>query len=77
LTQNRWGQDRQIWEAVVPHGSQKTQLALVAKRNAAEWYEAIAEAATDRDVRTLAVEFALEERLHVLALERFLGRRPY
>jgi len=60
-----------------PSLEQAIELALAAERKAANWYETIAEATEDSEVRTLAVEFALEERQHVLALERYLGQRPY
>ncbi len=52
-------------------------LALASEQHGVEFYEKMALEATDLPTRTLAEEFAAEEREHVLALERFMGIRPY
>ncbi|MDP1524411.1 MAG: ferritin family protein [Rhodocyclaceae bacterium] len=51
--------------------------ALDAERRAVVFYEEAAQSSLDSKVRALALEFATEERDHVLALERFMGLRPY
>jgi len=52
-------------------------LAHEAERRAAHFYEGAAEASADPRVNALAREFAAEEHRHVLALERFMGLKPY
>lgn len=52
-------------------------MALDAERRAATFYAEIADTSADSEVRRLAGDFAAEERRHVLALERFLGLKPY
>jgi rubrerythrin len=51
--------------------------ALDAERRAVVFYEEAAQSSLDPKVRALALEFATEERGHVLALERFMGLKPY
>jgi rubrerythrin len=51
--------------------------ALDAERRAVAFYEGAAQSSAESQVRTLALEFAAEERKHVLALERFMGSKPY
>lgn len=51
--------------------------ALDAERRAVVFYEETAQSSADPRVRALALEFAAEEREHVLALERFMGSKPY
>jgi rubrerythrin len=51
--------------------------ALDAERRAVAYYEEAAQSSLDSQVRALALEFAAEERGHVLALERFMGLKPY
>ncbi len=51
--------------------------ALDAERRAVVFYEEAAQSSTDSQVRVLAQEFATEDRRHVLALERFMGLKPY
>ena len=51
--------------------------ALKAESGAVAFYEHIAQSSSEAEVRMLAGTFAVEERAHVLALERFLGRKPY
>lgn len=53
------------------------ELALAAEHRGVAFYENYARVAVDLRVRELADEFAAEERGHVLALERFLGLKPY
>lgn len=52
-------------------------MALDAERGAVAFYEGAAQSSLDSQVRALALEFAAEERGHVLALERFMGLKPY
>ncbi len=52
-------------------------MALDAERRAVEFYAGVAASSPDPRIRTLALEFATEERGHVLALERFMGLKPY
>lgn len=52
-------------------------LALAAERRAAAFYAQVADAAGEPAVTALAETFAAEERAHVLALERFMGDKPY
>lgn len=54
-----------------------TALALAAERRGVAFYSAVARTTINPQTGRLADEFAEEERRHVLALERFLGRRPY
>ncbi len=54
-----------------------TYLALAAEQRGVSFYTSVAQAASDPQTRQLAEEFAAEERGHVLALERFLGLKPY
>ena len=56
---------------------QAMTLAHEAERRAALFYESTAEASADPRVNALAREFAAEEQRHVLALERFMGLKPY
>jgi rubrerythrin len=53
------------------------ELALAAEHRGVAFYENFARVAVDLRVRELADEFAAEERGHVLALERFMGLKPY
>jgi rubrerythrin len=53
------------------------ELALAAEHRGVAFYENFARVAVDLRVRELADEFAEEERGHVLALERFMGLKPY
>ena len=53
------------------------EFALAAERNGVAFYEAMARMADDPQLRTEAENFAAEERAHVLALERFMGLKPY
>lgn len=52
-------------------------LAHEAESRAARFYAEIARIATDQKVTTLARQFAAEEQQHILALERFMGLKPY
>jgi len=52
-------------------------LALDAERRAAAFYAEVATTSLDPIVKVLANTFAAEEREHVLALERFMGAKPY
>ena len=54
-----------------------TGQALAAERCGVAFYEHLARTADDPDVRSLAEEIAAEERGHVLALERFMGWKPW
>jgi rubrerythrin len=51
--------------------------ALDAERRAVMFYEEASQSSRDAQVKALAAEFVIEERRHVLALERFLGLQPY
>lgn len=53
------------------------EMALTAERGAVQFYEQAASSSSDPEVKTLAEAFAVEERGHVLALERFMGCKPY
>lgn len=52
-------------------------LAIAAETSGVAYYDEVARTATEPEIRALAEEFAAEERGHVLALERFLGLKPY
>ncbi len=52
-------------------------LTLAAEKCGVVYYENVAASTDDDEIRTLAHEFAAEERSHVLALERFMGLKPY
>ncbi len=52
-------------------------LALSAERRAEAFYAEVAATSPAAEVRALAEAFAAEEREHVLALERFMGSKPY
>lgn len=52
-------------------------LALEAERRGLAFYQAEARGSSDAGTREIAATFADEERDHVLALERFLGLKPY
>lgn len=52
-------------------------LALLTERHGVTFYEEVSQTTTVRETRLLAEEFAAEERVHVLALERFFGLEPY
>lgn len=52
-------------------------LGLHGERRAVAFYASVAQSAADQQTREMAEEFAAEERGHVLALERFLGVKPY
>lgn len=52
-------------------------LAHAAEMCAVVFYEEIARTTADLQIRLHAEEFAAEERGHVLAIERFFGRKPY
>lgn len=52
-------------------------IALQAEQRGVDFYAGVAAAVTDPQLAALAAEFAAEERGHVLALERFIGRKPY
>ena len=56
---------------------QAMELALGAECRAAAFYEQAASSSPEPKVRSLAAEFAAEERGHALQLERFIGRKPY
>jgi len=45
----------------------------VNEQRAAQFYQAVADAADDPEVRQLALEFAAEEREHTAALDRVLA----
>lgn len=51
--------------------------ALEAERRSALFYESVARSSTDPAIKALADDFSAEERSHVLALERFMGLKPY
>lgn len=53
------------------------KLALASEHRGVVFYESFARAASDPAVRSLAEDCAREERGHVLALERFMGIKPY
>lgn len=53
------------------------KLALAAEHRGVVFYEGFALATTNQEVRALAEDCAREERGHVLALERFMGIKPY
>lgn len=52
-------------------------LALEAERRGLAFYEVQKRGGSDATTRDMAATFADEERSHVLALERFLGLKPY
>lgn len=52
-------------------------LSLAAEKRGVAFYEEIARMTTDAQTRLHAEEFAVEERGHVLALERFFGLKSY
>jgi rubrerythrin len=52
-------------------------IALGAEQRGVEFYESVARNTANAEIRALAEEFAAEERSHVLALERFMGQKPY
>jgi len=52
-------------------------VALAAERRAVDYYANVAAATGDAEIRRQAEEFAAEERRHVLALERYMGLKPY
>lgn len=52
-------------------------MALDAENRAVEFYDGAAQSSPDPKVKALGLEFAAEERGHVLALERFMGLKPY
>lgn len=52
-------------------------LTLAAEKRGVVFYENVAANTNDAEIRTLAQEFATEERSHVLALERYMGLQPY
>ena len=52
---------------------QALEYARVNEQRAAEFYQAAADAASDAEVRKLALEFAAEEREHTAALDRKLA----
>ena len=54
-----------------------TSLALAAERRGIAVYDQVARSTDDAEIKTLATAFAAEERDHVLALERFMGLKPY
>jgi rubrerythrin len=51
--------------------------ALAAENRGVEFYARYARETADSATRELALKLADEERSHVLALERFMGRKPY
>lgn len=53
------------------------KMALAAEQRSANFYASVAGSAADPEVRRLAEEFASEERAHVLAIEQFMGLKPY
>lgn len=53
------------------------KLALAAEHRGVVFYESFARATSDPQVRALAEDCAREERSHVLALERYMGIKPY
>jgi rubrerythrin len=52
-------------------------LALDAECRAVDFYAGVVKTATEAEVLQLAECFVAEERQHVLALERFMGLKPY
>lgn len=64
-------------EAIPDNLDDAMAFALRAEKSGLAFYENMANLAPDAEIRALAAEFADEERTHVLALERFMGLKPY
>ncbi len=59
---------------MTPH--QALKLALENEQNAKSFFESAANGATDEQVRSLALEFAEDERQHVAWMEEWLAKFP-